>query len=217
MKPYQKQFIELAIANQALQFGSFQLKSGRISPYFFNAGKFYQNTAVKQLGALLATFITEQNLTFDTLFGPAYKGISIATSTAIALANNDIVVETCFDRKETKQHGEGGQIIGPDLNNKRIVIIDDVITAGTAIKNSMQKLQQFKNVSIAAVIVCLDRQEKDNNGCNSLDAVSRLIDAPIYSMIQFSNIEQYIKLRDDSQLLNKIVAYRNQYGITTSV
>ncbi len=157
MKAFQQEFIEFALSRQVLKFGSFTLKSGRTSPYFFNAGLFNTGGDLAKLGSFYAAALMDAGIDFDVLFGPAYKGIPIATTTAVALAehhNRD--VPYCFNRKEAKTHGEGGSLVGSPLKG-RIMLVDDVITAGTAIRESMEIIQA-QGAELAGVLIALDRQ-----------------------------------------------------------
>lgn len=159
MKAYQREFIEFALEKQVLKFGEFTLKSGRKSPYFFNAGLFNTGRDLARLGRFYAAALVDSGIEFDVLFGPAYKGIPIATTTAVALADHhDVDTPYCFNRKEAKDHGEGGNLVGSKLEG-RVMLVDDVITAGTAIRESMELIQANK-ADLAGVLVAIDRQEK---------------------------------------------------------
>ena len=159
MKPYQRQFIEFALSKQVLKFGEFTLKSGRKSPYFFNAGLFNTGRDLALLGRFYAEALVDSGIEFDLLFGPAYKGIPIATTTAVALAeHHDRDLPYCFNRKEAKTHGEGGNLVGSPLQG-RVMLVDDVITAGTAIRESMEIIQA-QGAQLAGVLISLDRQER---------------------------------------------------------
>ena len=159
MKPYQRQFIEFALNKQVLKFGEFTLKSGRKSPYFFNAGLFNTGRDLALLGRFYAEALVDSGIEFDLLFGPAYKGIPIATTTAVALAeHHDKDLPYCFNRKEAKDHGEGGNLVGSALQG-RVMLVDDVITAGTAIRESMEIIQA-NGATLAGVLISLDRQER---------------------------------------------------------
>ncbi|MCL4155356.1 UNVERIFIED_CONTAM: hypothetical protein GTU68_057224, partial [Idotea baltica] len=159
MKAYQREFIEFALEKEVLKFGEFTLKSGRISPYFFNAGLFNTGRDLARLGRFYAAALVESGIDYDVLFGPAYKGIPIATTTAVALADHhDTDKPYCFNRKEAKNHGEGGNLVGSALEG-RIMLVDDVITAGTAIRESMEIIQA-NGADLAGVLVAIDRQEK---------------------------------------------------------
>jgi orotate phosphoribosyltransferase len=212
MKDYQKDFINFVLEVGALKFGEFTLKSGRISPYFFNAGLFNTGKHLSQLGNFYAQAIEENNLSFDVLFGPAYKGIPLASATAIALSNNfNKNVPYSFNRKEAKTHGEGGNIVGHPLIND-ILIIDDVITAGTAIREAMDIIKS-NNANTYGVIVALDRQEKGKGERSAIQEVEQDFGLKVLSIINLSHIIDYLKQGDDKELINRIEIYRNEYGI----
>ena len=159
MKDYQREFIEFALSKQVLRFGEFTLKSGRTSPYFFNAGLFNTGRDLARLGRFYAAALQDSGIDYNLLFGPAYKGIPIATTTAVALADSyDIDMPYCFNRKEAKTHGEGGSLVGSALEGK-VMLVDDVITAGTAIRESMEIIQAH-GAELSGVLIALDRQEK---------------------------------------------------------
>ena len=160
MKSYKSEFIEFALNRQALKFGEFTLKSGRKSPYFFNAGLFNTGKDLASLGRFYAAALMDANLQYDVIFGPAYKGIPIVSSTVVALSEHyNVDVPYCFNRKEAKDHGEGGNLVGSSIHEQRVMLVDDVITAGTAIRESMRILQDNQS-KLAGVLICLDRQEK---------------------------------------------------------
>ncbi len=213
---YKKQFIEFIIETGALTFGDFTLKSGRISPYFFNASLFNQAQHLSRLGEFYAAAIVDNKLTFDVLFGPAYKGIPLAAATAIALYQKfDINIAYSFNRKEAKNHGEGGNIVGATLddNNKnKVLIIDDVITAGTAIGEVMEIISHTP-AKVQGVIVALDRQERGKNEQSAISEVVKLYQIPVISIINLSDIVDYLKQSDDKLLIAKIDAYRDAYGV----
>jgi orotate phosphoribosyltransferase len=212
MKDYQKDFINFVLEVGALKFGEFTLKSGRISPYFFNAGLFNTGKHLSQLGNFYAQAIEENNLSFDVLFGPAYKGIPLASATAIALSNNfNKNVPYSFNRKEAKTHGEGGDIVGHPLIND-ILIIDDVITAGTAIREAMEIIKS-NNANTYGVIVALYRQEKGKGERSAIHEVELDFGFIVLSIINLSHIIDYLKQGDDKELINRIEIYRNKYGI----
>lgn len=197
MQKTKQEFIQLCLANQVLKFGEFTLKSGRQSHYFFNAGLFYTSTALIELGEFYADLINsniiQKNISFDCLFGPAYKGIPLVTATAIALEKKyGYKTSIAYNRKEAKTHGEGGMIIGQDLTNKKVVLIDDVITAGTATKESINLLKQY-NASIIALTVALNRQEPANNTSykTSADEITAEYELPIYSIASFTDILEF--------------------------
>jgi orotate phosphoribosyltransferase len=212
MQNYKQQFIDFILEVGALKFGEFELKSGRISPYFFNAGLFNSAQQLSKLGEFYAQAIKENIGDFDVLFGPAYKGIPLASSAAIALYNKfKQNINYSFNRKEAKTHGEGGNIVGADLAGD-IVIIDDVITAGTAINESMQIMQNF-DCQVKAVIVALDRKERGKNAGSAIDEVEAKFGLKVFSIIDLDDIIEYIKNSGDKELLVKIEDYRKQYGV----
>lgn len=181
MLDYQKEFLDFAIAQQAIRFGDFTLKSGRRSPYFFNAGLFNTGEAMARLGQFYARALVAAEVDFDILFGPAYKGIPLATATAIALAeHHGRNTPWCFNRKEAKDHGEGGHIVGAPLQG-RALIVDDVITAGTAVREVMTLIQASK-AHPAAVMIALDRQEKGRQELSAIQEVERDFGIPVISM-----------------------------------
>jgi orotate phosphoribosyltransferase len=215
MHPYQKRFIQLCLEYKVLQFGEFKLKSGRISPYFFNAGLFYTGRALSLVGEAYAQAILENKLSFDMLFGPAYKGIPLVSATAIALNQNQKDLPYCFNRKEAKNHGEGGILVGAPLQG-RVLIVDDVITAGTAIRSSLSALET-SNSCLGGIILALDRQER---GVGSKSAVQELKDElqiPVISIINLENLITYLKLEENNKIntyLGAMETYRDSYGIS---
>jgi len=213
MKAYQKEFIEFAIEKQVLKFGEFTLKSGRISPYFFNAGLFNTGRDLARLGRFYAAALQDSGITYDLLFGPAYKGIPIATTTAVALSNDyDLDVPYCFNRKEAKTHGEGGSLVGSELTGK-IMLVDDVITAGTAIRESMDIINAH-NAELAGVLIALDRQEKGKAELSAIQEVERDYDAKVISIVQLADVVTYLEtLPEMQQHLESVKTYRLQYGI----
>lgn len=213
MKDYQIEFIEFAIEKQVLKFGEFTLKSGRISPYFFNAGLFNTGRDLARLGRFYAAALQDSNIDYDLLFGPAYKGIPIATTTAVALSNDyDLDVPYCFNRKEAKTHGEGGSLVGSELTGK-VMLVDDVITAGTAIRESMDIIQAH-NAELAGVLIALDRQEKGKAELSAIQEVERDYNAKVISIVQLSDVVTYLQTKSDMQQhLESVKAYREQYGI----
>jgi len=213
MQDYKREFIKFAIENNVLRFGEFTLKSGRISPYFFNAGLFNTGAHLTRLSRFYAAAIQDSGIEFDTLFGPAYKGIPLAATTAVALYDRyQRDVPYCFNRKEAKDHGEGGNIVGAPLAG-RILIIDDVITAGTAIGEAMQIIDAA-GASAAGVVIALDRQEKGKGELSAIQEVERNYGLQVASIITLADLMDY--LQGDSALgehLEAIQAYRNQYGV----
>ena len=213
MKTYKVEFIENAIANGALKFGQFELKSGRTSPHFFNAGEFYKGSALAALGKCYATAIVESGIEFDVLFGPAYKGITLAAATSIALSeHHGIDVPYCFNRKAAKVHGEGGTLVGAPLEGK-VLIIDDVITAGTAIREVMSILEQAGAVA-AGVLIGLDRKERGKTDQSAIQEVEKQFGIPVASIIDIDDILHYLKAKPDhNNLVEQIDKYRQQYGV----
>ncbi len=213
MKAYQREFIEFALAKQVLRFGEFTLKSGRKSPYFFNAGLFNSGRDLARLGRFYAAALNDANLAFDVLFGPAYKGIPIASATAVQLAEvYDRDVPWCFNRKEAKDHGEGGNLVGSPLQG-RIMLVDDVITAGTAIRESMD-LIQANGASLAGVLIALDRQEKGKGELSAIQEVERDYQAKVIAIITLADLVTYLQEQPSmADHLAQVQAYRAQYGI----
>lgn len=215
MKPYQQKFIEFALQTGVLRFGSFTLKSGRISPYFFNSGLFNTGASLAKLGQFYAQAITESELDFDLLFGPAYKGIPLASTTVVALAeHHQRDVPYVFNRKEAKDHGEGGQLVGAELNGK-VLIIDDVISAGTSVRESVEIIKA-QGASPAGVIIALDRQEKGQTAHSAIQQVEIDHQIPVISIICLADLLSYLKGNSElSQHLSAVEAYRQRYGVTT--
>lgn len=215
MKPYQRDFIEFAIEQNVLRFGEFTLKSGRVSPYFFNAGLFNSGQALAKLGRFYAAALMEANVPFDVLFGPAYKGIPLATTTAVALFDHhNVDTPYVFNRKEAKAHGEGGSLVGAELAG-RVMIIDDVITAGTAIREVMVIIQEAK-ASPAGVLIALDRQERGQGELSAIQEVERDFKMPVVSIVSLNDIMTYLAEQDSPEFakhLDAVKAYRSQYGI----
>lgn len=213
MHAYQRDFIRFAIDRGVLRFGQFTLKSGRTSPYFFNAGLFNSGSALAKLGRFYAAAIVESGISFDVLFGPAYKGIPLAATTAVALAeHHDIDTPWCFNRKEAKAHGEGGTLVGAPLEGN-VLIIDDVITAGTAIREVMQIITA-QNAKAAGVLIALNRQERGNGELSAIQEVERDFGIPVVSIVSLNQVLEF--LADDPQLkqhLPAVEAYKAQYGI----
>lgn len=213
MKAFQQEFIEFAIARGVLKFGEFTLKSGRKSPYFFNAGLFNRGGDLAKLGRYYADALTDAGIDFDVLFGPAYKGIPIATTTAVALADHhDMDVPYCFNRKEAKAHGEGGNLVGSPLEGK-VMLVDDVITAGTAIRESMT-LIEANNASLAGVLIALDRQERGTGELSAIQEVERDYNTKVVSIVSLADVVTYLKSAGGyDEAISAIEAYRANYGI----
>ena len=214
MHEYQWEFIRFALDRDVLRFGEFTLKSGRKSPYFFNAGLFNTGSALARLGRYYAQALIHSGpKDVDMIFGPAYKGIPLAAVTSVSLAESfDIDLPYCFNRKEAKDHGEGGSLVGAPLQG-RVLIIDDVITAGTAIREVMQSIRAA-DADPAAGMVALDRQERGQGELSAIQEVERDFGIPVVSIVSLTQILAF--LEDDAQLrkyLPAVQAYREQYGI----
>jgi orotate phosphoribosyltransferase len=212
MQAYQQRFIELAIAQQALSFGEFTLKSGRISPYFFNAGRFCSGAALWQLGRCYAETIIGNAMPFDILFGPAYKGIPLAAATACALAEQfGRDVPYAYNRKEAKDHGEGGTLVGAKLSG-RVLIIDDVITAGTAVREVVDIIRAA-GAEPAGVVIGLNRQERGRGELSAIQEVERDYGIPVFSIISLEHIVQYLHNQGAAADVERVQQYRNEYGV----
>jgi len=213
MQAYQKAFIEFALEREVLKFGEFTLKSGRTSPYFFNAGLFNRGRDLAKLGRFYASALIDAGIEFDVLFGPAYKGIPIATTTAVALADHhDLDIPYCFNRKEKKDHGEGGNLVGSALAGK-VMLVDDVITAGTAIRESMEIIQT-NGASLSGVLIALDRQEKGQGQLSAIQEVERDFHTRVVSIVSLNDLICYLQDKPEmARHLDNIQAYRKQYGI----
>ncbi|MFT5578491.1 MAG: orotate phosphoribosyltransferase [Paraglaciecola psychrophila] len=212
MQQYQQQFIELAIEREALCFGEYTLKSGRVSPYFFNAGLFCSGASLAQLGRCYASAIIDSGVEFDCLFGPAYKGIPLAAVTAAALAEHfDKDVAYTYNRKEVKDHGEGGSMVGAPLRG-RVLIIDDVITAGTAVREAMSLIEQ-QGAQTAGLVIGLNRQERGSGELSAIQEVERDYNTQVISIINVDQVVSYLKSSEQLDYVSKIEAYRNSYGV----
>jgi len=213
MQDYQRNFLDFALDAGVLRFGEFTLKSGRISPYFFNAGLFNSGASLARLGRFYAQAIVDSGIEFDVLFGPAYKGIPLAAVTAAALFDqHKLDVPYAFNRKEAKKHGEGGNIVGHELSGK-VMIIDDVITAGTAVREAMEIIQG-QGASPAGVVIALDRQERGREARSAIQEVEQDYGMPVSAIVRLENIITYLDEKGGSdQDLSRIQAYRDQYGV----
>ena len=213
MENYKQKFIEMSIQIGALKFGEFELKSGRVSPYFFNMGLFSTGQALKSIGDFYASALEESNIEFDMLFGPAYKGIPLASVMIASLfMNHDKDVPFVYNRKEKKDHGEGGRIVGPPLSGK-IVIVDDVITAGTAIKEASQIIRET-GAEISGIIIAIDRQEKGAGEYSAVQEASSKLGVPVISIVNLDQILAFVK-NSSSELedhVEAIESYRKEYG-----
>ena len=214
MRDYQRDFLDFAIGRGVLRFGEFTLKSGRISPYFFNAGLFDSGAALARLGRCYAAAIVDAGLEFDALFGPAYKGIPLVATVAVALAEqHGRDVPWCFNRKEAKDHGEGGLIVGAPLKG-RVLIVDDVITAGTAIRETMQILTAH-GATPAGVLIALDRRERGQGELSAVQEVERAHGIAVTSIANLDDLVAYLTERPEyAEHLEKMWDYRARYGVT---
>ena len=213
MKPYQHEFIDFAISAGVLRFGEFTLKSGRTSPYFFNAGLFNTGEHLARLGRFYAQAITESGIGFDVLFGPAYKGIPLAAAASIALADHhDHNVPWCFNRKEAKDHGEGGNLVGAVLDG-RILVIYDVITAGNAIRESVDIIQAA-GATLSGVVIALDRQERGAGRQSAIQEVEQAYGITVTSIITLEDLLEYLlEQSGQDEAVTSIAAYREAYGV----
>jgi orotate phosphoribosyltransferase len=206
-------FIDLCLELGVLRFGQFKLKSGRTSPYFFNAGLFNSGRALAELGKFYATTIQQAQLEFDVMFGPAYKGIPLVSTTAVALADHhQRNVPWCFNRKEAKDHGEGGNIVGAPLQG-RALIIDDVMTAGTAIRESIDIIRAAGATPVG-VVIALDRQERGQSERSAVQEVEQVLGLPVTSILKLSDLIEHLKKTGDAQQLEALQRYRNEYGVS---
>ena len=207
-----QEFIAFAVEKQVLKFGEFTTKAGRVSPYFFNAGLFNDGLSLLKLGEFYAQCIKKSGIEFDMLFGPAYKGITLASSIAIALAKNGRNVPYAYNRKEAKNHGEGGVIVGAPLQG-RVLIIDDVISAGTSVRESIELIQQH-DATPCGVAIALDRQEKGLGELSAVQEVQSSHHLPVCAIANLSDLLEFVENQQDmAQHLLKIQLYRQAYGV----
>ena len=213
MQPYKQQFIRFCLELGVLRFGEFTLKSGRVSPYFFNAGLFNTGGAMLELGRFYASALVESRVEYDMLFGPAYKGIPLVTATATALADrHGIDKPLAFNRKEAKDHGEGGSIVGAPLSG-RVLIVDDVITAGTAIRES-ETLIEAAGARPAGVLIALDRQERGRGERSAVQEVEETMGVPVISIIGLADLIEHLESKaGHGPELAAVAAYRDAYGV----
>ncbi len=213
MQAYKKEFIDLAIELGVLRFGEFTLKSGRVSPYFFNAGLFNTGYAAARVGRYYAATIAESKLEFDIIFGPAYKGIPLAALTAASLAEHQgIDVPFSYNRKEAKAHGEGGSIVGAPLEG-RVLIVDDVITAGTAVRDAYQIISAA-SAEVAGLVISLDRQERGQGPASAVQELKQALGIPVKSIIRLDDL--IVSLEESSEyeeFLEPVSEYRRKYGV----
>src|SRR6185312_2612472 len=212
MKDYQRQFLEFALARQVLRFGEFTLKSGRKSPYFFNAGLFNSGAALAAIGKSYAQAVVDSGIKFDMLFGPAYKGIPLATVTAAALAeHHGVDLPYCFNRKEAKDHGEGGNLVGAALKG-RVLIVDDVITAGTAVREAVSIIRAA-GARPVGLVIALDRQERGQGTLSAVKEVEQEHGMQVAAIVRLAEVRDWVATRPDmSAALAAVDAYRKEYG-----
>jgi len=213
MQAYKKEFIDLALELGVLRFGEFTLKSDRVSPYFFDAGLFNTGYAAAKLGRYYAAAIAGSGVKFDMLFGPAYKGIALATLTAAALAEHqDIDVPFAFNRKEAKAHGEGGSIVGAALEG-RVLIVDDVITAGTAVREAYQIISAA-GAKVVGLAISLDRQERGQSTLSTVQELNQALGIPVISIIQLNDLINILEESSEyEEYLDPVMTYRRKYGV----
>ena len=214
MHHYQTAFIELARQSEVLKFGSFTLKSGRVSPYFFNAGAFDSGGALATLGRCYAHCIVQSKVQFDVLLGPAYKGIPLAAATAVALADHhDLDIPFAYNRKEAKSHGEGGMLVGAPLHG-RVLVIDDVITAGTAVREVIAMIRAA-GAELAGVVIGLDRQERGTGELSAVQELENSQGVPVLSIVNMGHIIEYLAQEEEvpEGALEAMRQYREQYGV----
>jgi len=215
MQEFQENFLNFVIENEILRFGEFTLKSGRTSPYFFNSGLFNSGEKLSFLASCYADAIVSAGVNYDVLFGPAYKGIPLATATAMALANEHKVNKPyCFNRKEKKAHGEGGSIVGAELSGD-VLIVDDVITAGTAVREAAEIINS-NGARLNGIVVAMDRQEKGRGSLSAIQEIEKHYQIKIVSIISLKDIVNYLTASKNEQLqsyLDAVVAYREEYGV----
>jgi orotate phosphoribosyltransferase len=212
MSDYKAEFVEFAIASQVLCFGEFKTKAGRMSPYFFNAGLFNDGDKLKRLGEFYAKAIADSGIAFDVLFGPAYKGIPLAASIAIALAGMGKNVPFAFNRKEAKDHGEGGTLVGAKLVG-RVLIVDDVISAGTSVRESVELIRSA-GAEPAGVVIALDRMERGTGAQSAVQEVREQYEIPVVAVVTLNNLVEFLERDADRQAeLQAVAAYRATFGV----
>lgn len=214
---YKESFIRFMVDCGVLTFGEFTLKSGRIAPYFINCGNYKTGTQLAKLGEYYAECIHDNQIPVETLFGPAYKGIPLAVSTVVALSNKfGVDVSYCFDRKEAKDHGEGGMFVGKTLtDNEKVIIIDDVMTSGKALRESMPKLKSAANVDVTGMVITVDRMEKGTGELSAVQEVKQEFGVTVYPIVTMTDIIDAIRkeIIPGKEYLDNMLAYREKYGV----
>ena len=213
---YKQDFIKFMVDCGVLTFGDFTLKSGRKAPYFINCGNYKTGAQLNKLGEFYADCIIDNNIPVETLFGPAYKGIPLAVSAVTALSRKGVDVAYCFDRKEVKDHGEGGMFIGKQLvDGEKVVIIDDVMTSGKALRESMPKLKSAADVNVTGMVITVDRMEKGQGDMSAVQEVKRDFGIDVYSIVTIADIIEAIEndVVPGKEYLEKMIEYRNVYGV----
>lgn len=215
---YKEEFVKFMVDSGVLTFGEFTLKSGRIAPYFINAGNYKTGAQLAKLGGFYAECIKDNNIDVETLFGPAYKGIPLAVSATVALYNKfGIDVSYCFDRKEAKDHGEGGMFVGKTLaDGEKVVIIDDVMTSGKAMRESLPKLKSAADVNVTGMVITVDRMEKGlNTDASAVQEVYKEFGVKVYSIVTINDIIDAIRngIVEGKEYLDAMLAYREKYGV----
>ena len=212
MPSFRQEFIEFAISHNVLRFGEFKTKAGRLSPYFFNTGLFNDGDSLRRIGQFYAKAILAAQLPFDMLFGPAYKGIPLVSAISIALSEIGNNYPFCFNRKEVKDHGEGGSIVGLPLSG-RVLIVDDVISAGVSVRETVDLIRASGAIP-CGVIIALDSMERGSEGLSAAQEVRQMYGIPVVSIINLDNLMNYLQDRDDLVLnLRAVESYRAQYGV----
>ncbi len=212
MSDYKAEFVEFAIASQVLCFGAFKTKAGRMSPYFFNAGLFNDGDKLKRLGEFYAKAIVDSGIAFDVLFGPAYKGIPLAASIVVALAGQGKNVPFAFNRKEAKDHGEGGTVVGAELKG-RVLIVDDVISAGTSVRESVE-LIRHSGAEPAGVVIALDRMERGTGSQSAVQEVREQFGIQVVAVVTLDNLLEFLEHDANRQAeLRAVAEYRAAYGV----
>lgn len=215
MNDYKSEFIDFALKQGVLLFGEYKTKAGRMSPYFFNAGLFNDGESLRRLGEFYAKALTASSLPFDMLFGPAYKGIPLVSTAAIALSTWGRNVPFAFNRKEAKDHGEGGTTVGAPLKGG-VVIVDDVISAGTSVRESVDIIRAA-GATVAGVIIALDRQERGQGDLSATQEVQKTYNFPVVSIAKLQDLVSYLEARPEmAHHLHRVAQYRAQYGVDVS-